>query len=272
MPRAMWSGAISFGLVSVPVKLYTAVSRKSIRFNQIDSETNSRIKQKRVNSAGDEVPFERIVKGYEIAKDSYVILSEEELSSFAPKASRTIEISGFVSGADIDPIFYDSAYHLVPDELARKPYALLLKAMEEKDMVAMATVVMRTKQYLVAIRPRNSRLMMSTMVFADELVAASDLPGVDDEVFDLSDAELSMASQLIDSLSTVFDPEEYRDSYREKLLELIESKAAGELQSIAGVDDSEDAAVVDLMAALEASVNAAKAAQASEAEDDAQSA
>ena len=255
----MWSGVVSFGLVSIPVKLYTAVSKKNVKFNQIDSETNSRVKQKRVNSDGDEVPYERIVKGYEIAKDSYVILNDEDISSVSPKASRTIDISAFVLAEDIDPIFYDSAYHLVPDEIARKPYSLLLKAMEESNRIAIAKVVMRTKQYLVALRPRDGHMMMSTMVYEDELVHATELPGVDElEDFEPSDAELTMANQLIDSLSADFDHGLYVDSYREQLIEMIEKKAAGELQVVSSSDDEEESSVVDLMAALEASVKAAK--------------
>lgn len=257
MARAMWSGAISFGLVTVPIKLYTAVRKQSVKFNQLDRETNSRVKQKRVNSEGDEVPFENIVKGYEISKDNYVILTDEEISSVAPKASRTIEISAFVSEAEIDSIFYDSAYHLVPDEIARKPYALLLKSMEESERVAIATVVMRTKQYMVALRPRNGMLMMSTMVYADELVESKELPGAEElEDIEPTEAELSMANQLIDSLTTEFNPDQYEDGYRSQLLEMIEQKAAGE--SITVSESEQDAAVVDLMAALEASVNAAK--------------
>ncbi len=262
MPRAIWSGAISFGLVSVPVKLYTAVSRKSVRFNQIDSKTNSRVKQKRINAEGDEVPYEQIVKGYEISKDSYVIVTEDELAALSPKASRMIDITDFVLEEQIDPVFYDAAYFLVPDELARKSYTLLSRAMEESGRVAIATFVMRTKQYLVAIRPTEGRLMMSTMVYADELVSPEEIPGLEElEDIDVSDAELAMAGQLIDSLATDFEPDQYRDTYREKVLDLLEQKASGEIQSIEAAPAAEEAAVVDLLAALEASVNAAKEAR-----------
>jgi len=262
MPRAIWSGAISFGLVSVPVKLYTAVSRKSVRFNQIDAETNSRVKQKRVNAEGDEVSYEQIVKGYEISKDSYVIVTEEELAALSPKASRMIDITDFVLEEQIDPVFYDSAYFLVPDELARKSYTLLSRAMEDSGRVAIATFVMRTKQYLVAIRPTEGRLMMSTMVYADELVSADDIPGLEELAeIDVSEAEMTMAGQLIESLANDFEPDQYRDSYREQVLDLLEQKASGEIQSIEAAPAAEEAAVVDLLAALEASVNAAKEAR-----------
>ncbi len=262
MPRAIWSGAISFGLVSVPVKLFSAVSRKSVRFNQIDSKTNSRVKQKRVNTDGEEVPYEQIVKGYEVTKDSYVIVTEEELAALSPKASRMIDISDFVSEADIDPVFYDSAYYLVPDELARKSYALLAKAMEESGRVAIATFIMRTKQYLVAIRPNDGLLMMSTMVYADELVAADDVPGLEELAdIEVTDAEMTMAGQLIDSLTSDFEPEQYRDTYRDEVLDLLESKASGEVRTLEAPAAADDAAVIDLLAALEASVSAAKEAR-----------
>ncbi len=262
MPRAIWSGAISFGLVSVPVKLYTAVSRKSVRFNQIDAKTNSRVKQKRVNAEGDEVPYEQIVKGYEISKDSYVLVTEEELAALTPKTSRMIDITDFVNEAEIDPVFYDAAYHLVPDELARKSYTLLSRAMEEAGRVAIATFVMRTKQYLVAIRPMDGRLMMSTMVYADELVSPAEIPGLDDlDEIELSDAEMAMAGQLIDSLATEFEADRYHDTYREQVLDLLEQKASGEVRAIEAAPADEEAAVVDLLAALEASVSAAKEAR-----------
>jgi DNA end-binding protein Ku len=262
MPRAIWSGAISFGLVSVPVKLFSAVSRKSVRFNQIDSKTNSRVKQKRVNTDGEEVPYEQIVKGYEVTKDSYVIVTEDELAALSPKASRMIDISDFVSEADIDPVFYDSAYYLVPDELARKSYALLAKAMEESGRVAIATFIMRTKQYLVAIRPNDGLLMMSTMVYADELVASDDVPGLEELAdIEVTDAEMAMAGQLIDSLTAEFEPEQYRDTYRDQVLDLLESKASGEVRTLEAPAAADDAAVIDLLAALEASVSAAKEAR-----------
>ena len=262
MPRAIWSGAISFGLVSVPVKLYSAVSRKTVRFNQLDSETNSRVRQKRVNAEGEEVPYERIVKGYEVAKDSYVVVSDEELASLAPKASRMIDISDFVDEAEIDPVFYDAAYYMVPEELARKPYALLTGAMEASNRVAIASFVMRTKQYLVAIRPVDGVLMMSTMVYADEVVPVDEIPGLDELAeIEATEAELAMAGQLIESLSAQFEPEQYVDTYREQVLELVEAKASGSVTTIEVPAAAEDEGVVDLLAALEASVSAAKAAR-----------
>ena len=260
MARAIWSGAISFGLVSVPVKLYSAVSRKTVRFNQLDSETNSRVRQKRVNAEGDEVPYEQIVKGYEVAKDTYVVVTDEELATLSPKASRMIDITDFVSEAEIDPVFYDSAYYLVPDELARKSYALLTKAMADSGRVAIASFVMRTKQYLAAIRPVDGKLILSTMVYADEIVAPSEVElfdGLGD--VDVSDKEIEMARQLISSLEADFEPDKHTDTYRLAVLDLIDRKASGEeTVVVAAADDDTGGTVVDLMAALEASVAEAK--------------
>jgi len=269
MPRAIWSGALSFGLVTIPVKLYSAVSRKNVRFNQIDSETNTRVKQRRVNGAGDEVPYDRIVKGYEISKDNYVIVTDSELASVSPQASRMIDITDFVLQSEIDPVMYESAYFLVPDELGRKAYGLLMNALEESGRVAVATFVMRTKQYLASIRPAHGVLMMSTMLYPDEMVSPDVIPelsGLGEE--HVSEAELAMAGQLIESLASDFDPERYADTYRGKVLELLEAKAAGDEQHIEIAPAAEDSAVVDLLAALEASVNAAKARDAAGVEGD----
>lgn len=262
MPRAIWSGAISFGLVSIPVKLYPAVSRKSVRFNQLDGRTMQRVKQKRVNTDGDEVPYDEIVKGYEVMKDSYVVITDEELSSVSPKASRTIDIVDFVDAADIDPVFYDSGYYLVPDELARKSYALLAQAMTDDGRVAIASFIMRTKQYLAAVRPIDGKLMLSTMVYADEIVDAGEIPGLEEVgELEVSDAEKAMAHQLIDSLSASFEPEKYRDTHRDDLMAMIQAKSAGELTAIEAPAAAETAGVVDLLAALEKSVEAAKEAR-----------
>ena len=263
MPRAIWSGAISFGLVSIPVKLYSAVSRQTVRFNQLDGRTNSRVKQKRVSALdGEEVPYDEIVKGYEISKDSYVVVTDEELASLSPKASRTIDISDFVEQSEIDPIFYDSAYYLVPDELARKSYALLAEAMEASGRVAIANFVMRTKQYLAAVRPVDGKLMLSTMIYHDEAVAADDIPGLAElDEIEISDAERAMADQLIESLISEFEPSRYEDSFRTQVKELIEQKASGEVTMVESPAAAEDAGVVDLLAALEASVSAAKEAR-----------
>lgn len=259
MPRAIWSGSISFGLVNIPVKLYTAVSRKSVRFNMLDSETGTRIKQRRVNpDTGEEVPNDQIVKGYELGEGRYVTVSDEELASLDPLASRTIDLQEFVLQSEIDPVFYDSAYFLVPDPVAKKAYALLVHAMDEADRVGVARFVMRTKQYVGAMRVRDGKLMLSTMVYADEVNDAADIEGLDDlDQVELTDAELAMAEQLIESLSQPFEPEKYEDTYRNQVLDLIDRKAAGE-EIVISAEGPTQEKVVDLMAALEASVAAAK--------------
>lgn len=262
MPRAMWSGTISFGLVSIPVKLYPAVRRKTVSFNQLDRRTGSRIKQKRVSATdGNEVPYEDIVKGYEVSRDQYVVLSDDELAALSPEATHTIDITDFTDLADIDPVFYDAGYHVAPDTAGRKPYALLARAMQDSGRVAIATFVLRTKQYLCAVRPVDGRLMLSTMVYADELVDPAEISGLDDlGELSVSERELVMATQLIESLYTEFQPERYEDGHRRAVLELIEAKAAGEEITVEPETPREER-VVDLMAALEASVAAAKEAR-----------
>jgi DNA end-binding protein Ku len=263
MPRAVWSGSISFGLVNIPIKLFNAVSRKNVSFNQIDSRTGSRIKMQRVSAAdGSEVPYEAIVKGYELSPDRYVLIEPEELDALDPEATHTIDIEEFVSLSEIDPIFYDAAYYLAPVKGTEKPYALLVQAMEQEGKVAVARFVMRTKQYLAALRPQNGKLLLSTMVYADEVIPAdeiSDLDGV--EAIDVSERELAMAKQLIDSLTAEFQPAQFQDEYREKVLALIEQKAAGVETIVEAPAAVEETKVVDLLAALEASVKDARAAR-----------
>ena len=263
MPRVIWKGSVSFGLVTIPVHLYSAVSRKTVRFNQIDAETGARVRHKKVSSAdGSELPAERIVKGYELPSGEYLTLTESELDALAPAAARTIDIDAFVDLADIDPVFYDSAYHLVPDEAAAKPYKLLAAAMQEAEKVAICRFVMRSKQHLAAVRPVDGRLMLSTMVYADELVAADDVGDAERlEVVEVDERETAMARQLIAALEADFEPDRYRDSYREAVLELIERKAAGESAASPAPAGPASDTVVDLMAALEASVAAAKRAR-----------
>ncbi len=259
MPRAIWTGAISFGLVNVPVKLYSAVSRKTVRFHQLNGKTGNRIQQKRVDpSTGDEVAYEDIIKGYELSKDRYVVITPDELDAIEPERTRTIQIEDFVDLPDIDPIYYDHPYYLVPDKGAAKAYGLLLNAMEASDKVAIARVVIRSKEALVAIRPAGELLMMETMIFHDEVVPHDELDDLpDSKELKVSDREVKMAQQLIDSLSSEFDPSQYRDEYRDKVLELIERKAQGEVIAVQPEAPKPDK-VPDLMAALEASLAAVK--------------
>ena len=263
MPRVIWKGSISFGLVTIPVQLFSAVSRKTVRFNQLDAETGARVRYKKVSSADDsELPPERIVKGYELPSGDYVTVTEAEFEQLAPIAARTIDIDAFIDLADIDPVFYDSAYHLVPDEATAKPYKLLAEAMGEANKVGICRFVMRSKQHLAAIRPVDGRLMLSTMVHADELVAPDELGGFDglgDIAVD--ERETAMARQLIAALESDFEPGRYTDSYREALLELIERKASGDTTATVAAPSPSSDTVVDLMAALEASVAAAKEAR-----------
>jgi DNA end-binding protein Ku len=257
MPRAIWSGAISFGLVNVPVKLYSATSPKTVRFHQIASKTGTRIRQQRVDpSTGEEVPYEEIVKGYEIGPDRYVLISSEELEALDPKATRTIDIEEFVDLDDIDPIYYDHSYYLAPAAGGAKAYRLLLDAMREAGKVGIGRLVLRTKQQLCALRPGEDVLTLSTMLFGDEVVAPDRLDELDAvEEAEASDRELRMAEQLIDSLSAEFEPSKFHDDYRERVLQLIERKAAGEEIAVQPQVE-EPAAAPDLMAALEASLAA----------------
>jgi DNA end-binding protein Ku len=259
MPRAIWSGAISFGLVNIPVKLYSAVQRKTVRFHQLDQQDKQRIQQRRVNPrTGEEVPYENLVKGYEIGPDRYVVITPEELESIQPEKTRMIDIVSFVDLDQIDPIFYDHPYYLVPDTGADKAYRLLLDAMKDSGKVAIGRVVLRTKEYLVAIRSRDDVLTMETMLFADEVISPDKL---DEKPSDgkakTSQKELQMAQQLIDSLAEDFEPEQYRDEYRERVIEMIERKAEGE-EIVVEAPAEEPKEVPDLMAALEQSIAGAK--------------
>ncbi len=261
MPRAIWTGTISFGLVTVPVKMYAAVQSRTVRFNQLDGENMARIQQKRVNSqTGEEVPYERLVKGYEISPDRYVVIEPGELEAIEPKKTKTIDIEDFVDLADIDPIFYDHPYYLVPGTGGSKPYRLLLDAMNETGKVGIARVVIRSKEQLVALRPIGDALGMTTLNFADEIVDADsldELPSAED--VESTERELAIAKQLVESLSADWDPDQYEDEYRKEVLAMIEKKAAGEEITVAAVADEEEAPAPDLMAALKASLDAVRA-------------
>jgi DNA end-binding protein Ku len=261
MARSIWTGAISFGLVTVPVKLYSAVSRKNVRFHQLNGPTGMRIQQKRVDpSTGDEVAYDDIVKGFEIGPDRYVIIEPGELEALDPKKTKTIEIEDFVDLTDIDPIMYDHPYYLAPGAGGAKPYRLLLEAMRESGKIAIAKVVIRQKENLVAIRPMEGDVLgMATMIFADEVVDPERIDELDaaHEV-EVNDRELSIAKQLVESLSGEFEADKYRDTYREEVLALIERKAAGEEIAVQPAREEEEEPVPDLMAALKASLDAVR--------------
>ena len=264
MARAIWTGTISFGLLNVPVRLYSAVSSRSIRFRELREKDGSRVRHKRVaEQDGEEVAYEEIVKGYEIAPDRYVVMTREELEALDPKKTKTIEIEDFVDLDQIDPIYFNQPYYIGPAKGAERAYALLTEAMAAQRKVAIARFVMRNKESLAAIRASGDGevLTLATMRFADEVVPASDL---DDVLGDVDDAaeprerEVEMAKALIDSLATDFDPSSYRDEYREELMTLIERKAEGKAVVSTAPEEPKPTKAPDLMAALEQSLAAIK--------------
>jgi DNA end-binding protein Ku len=256
MARAIWSGSISFGLLNVPVKLYSAVSKKSVSFRELRESDGSRIRHKRVAEAdGKEVDYNDIVKGYEIAPDQYVTITKEELEELDPKKTRAIEIQDFVDLDDIDPIYFDHPYYLGPDKGAERAYALLVKAMEDQRKVAIARFVLRNRESLAALRPMDGVLTMATMRFADEVVSPDEISEVFAEDGEPPQKkELDMAKALIDSLSSDFDAGQYRDEYREELLALIERKAQGKAIVAQPSEEPKPTKAPDLMAALEESL------------------
>ena len=259
MAKAVWTGSLSFGLVNVPVGLYSATEDRSIHFNQFRAGTSERIRNKRVSElTGDEVAYSDIVKGYDLGGGEYVILTPEELTSLAPGPSHTIEVTDFVELSEIDPIYFDKPYFLAPHgKNGDRAYELLRKVMAETNKVAIATFVMRDKQYLVAVRPEKSALVLETLLFADEVRD----PVKEIEVLPVQasfeDREIEMAKLLIDSMTTAWQPESYRDTYRERVEELIDQKCQGTVVVSEG-PRAEPAPVVDLLAALQASVSAAR--------------
>jgi len=254
VPSAIWTGTISFGLVTVPVRAVSATRSLDVRFNQLEGATGARIRYRRVSEqTGDEVPNDKIVKGYEIAPGQYVTVTDEEMKSLAPKASRTIDIEDFVDLDDIDPVYFEQPYYLAPDPNAIKPYRLLVDAMTELRKVAIGRFVMRSKERLVAIRPLEGLLCLETMRYADEIVPVGEVVPPLEEGEEPSTRELEMARQLVTSLASDFEPARYHDAYREELLGLIERKAAGE-EIVARPAAEESGKVLDLMAALEASL------------------
>jgi DNA end-binding protein Ku len=253
---------VSFGLVSVPVKAYPAVRDHDVHFHQIDKGSGSRIRNRKVSAkTGKEVDSADIELGFETSKGRYVTFSKPELDDLRPASTRAVEVSDFVSLDDIDPVYYERTYWLGPaDDAAVKPYQLLRAAMEDRGLVAIGTVVMRNKQYLTAIRPLEGALAMSTMRFADEVVPRSDVDAVPDRRTKPDPRMLRMANQLVDSLTTNWDPRRYHDTFTEELRERIEAKQAGKKLEIEP-EEGPEPKVIDLMQALEDSVKGAKAAR-----------
>jgi DNA end-binding protein Ku len=254
--KTIWKGAISFGLVTIPVKVYGATDEKTLRFNQIHEKDGGRIKYKRVCSVdGEEVPYGEIVKGYEYEKDHYITLTDEELDALPVATARAIEIERFVDSEQIDPIYFQRSYFLVPDGTGAKAYHLLREAMRDDDKVALAKVAFRDKEHLATLRLRENVLMLETMFWPDEIREAS-FDELDEDV-ELRPQELKMARSLIDSLTDDFEPKDLHDEYRAALEDLISKKVQGE--EITYAEPAEPSKVVDLMDALRASVEAAQA-------------
>jgi DNA end-binding protein Ku len=260
MARAIWSGSISFGLLNVPVKLYSAVARRNIALREIRESDSARIKHRRVAEGTDEeVPYDEIIKAYEITPGQYVPLSKDEMAGMAPEKTRAIDVQDFVDLEEIDPIYFDSPYYLGPADGAEKAYSLLAKAMEASGKVAIARFVFRNKEHLAAIRTSGGTLTLTTMRFADEVVSPDELDDVlPDKAPKVAKKEQEMAQQLIDSLSTDFDPSAYRDEYREQLMSLIEQKAEGKEIVASEAEAPQATKAPDLMAALEQSIAAVK--------------
>jgi DNA end-binding protein Ku len=260
MARAIWSGTISFGLLNVPVKLYSAVARRNIALREIRDSDSARIKHRRVAEGTDEeVPYENIVKAYELSPGQYVPLSKDEMEALAPEKSRAIDVLDFVDIEEIDPMYFNSPYYLGPADGAEKAYSLLGAAMEASGKAAVTRFVFRNKEHLAALRAGDGVLTLTTMRFADEVVPPSDLDdALPDKQPKVAKREREMAEQLIDSLSTKFDPASYRDEYREQLLALIEQKAEGKEIVAPEVEAPKATKTPDLMAALEESIAAVK--------------
>jgi DNA end-binding protein Ku len=254
MARALWRGTISFGMVTIPVKLFTATESQDVSFRQLHAADNSPIKLvRRCTADGKDLDPDEIVKGYEYAKDHYVLVDESDLEKLPIPSKHTIELTGFVASEEIDPVFYEKSYHLEPEELGRKPFTLLVKALEEKKLNAVGKIAIRTKERLCSLRPRNGSLMLETLFYADEIKPPDfEMPEVK-----ISEAEMKVAYALIDLLHEPFDPAKYRDEYRDSLMTIIEAKLEGH-EYVAPAEPAALAPAVDLMAALRASVEAAK--------------
>lgn len=258
--RSIWTGSITFGLVNIPVKLFVAVREKNIHFHMLHDQDHVRLQRKMIcPKDGKEVHNEHVVKGYEVSPGQYVIIKESELEAAAPKKSKTIEIEAFVALSDIDPVYFDRPYYVVPQEQGAKAYRLLVEAMEKSKKVGIARFVMRAKEYLCALRPQDGALVLETMHFDDEVLPVDEVDGVPHKSKS-DDRELKMAAQLIDSLTTKFKPEKYHDTYREAVQQLIEKKAEGEEVVTQPAVEEKKGRATNLMAALEASLATAKSA------------
>jgi DNA end-binding protein Ku len=260
MARAIWSGTISFGLLNVPVRMFSAVARRNIALREIRDSDSARIKHRRVAEGTDEeVPYENIVKAYELTPGQYVPLSKDEMAALAPEKTRAIDVQDFVDIEEIDPMYFDSPYYLGPADGAEKAYSLLAAAMESSGKAAVSRFVFRNKEHLAAIRAADGVLTLTTMRFHDEVVPPTELDdALPDKKPKVAKREQQMAEQLIDSLSTEFEPDRYKDEYREQLLALIEQKAEGKEIVAPEAEAPKATKAPDLMAALEESIAAVK--------------
>src|SRR4051812_247283 len=258
MPSSIWTGAISFGLVQVPVKLVGATKSKDVSFNQLEKGTGARIRYRKVSDkTGEEVTSDSIERGFEVSKGKYVIVEQSEIDTLRPKGSHEIDIEEFVDLDEIDPLYFEQPYYLVPDAKGVKPYKLLVEAMKELNKVAIGRIIVRSKERLVAIRTVDDMLCIETMRYADEVLPREGLIPSDADV-ELTDREVAMARQLVELLAVEhFVPEKYHDEYREQVLDLIDRKAAGE-SIVAEPMVEAPAKVLDLVAALEASLEKAQ--------------
>jgi DNA end-binding protein Ku len=263
MARAIWRGVISFGMVSIPVRLFTATESKDIRFRQLHEETRQPVKQLRWSPELDrEVGYDELLKGYEYAKDQYVIVDDEDFEKLPVPSKHTISLTAFVSNEEIDPIHYERSYYLEPDEAGQKPFALLLRSLEEQGLLAVGKVALRQKEHLCVLRPHDGLILLETLYYPDEIREPDG--SIDVEGVEVSEQEMQMAAALIEMLRKPFDPEEYKDEYREQLMAMISAKLEGG-EVVTGEESMPAAASVDLMAALKASVEAAKSRKANEA-------
>lgn len=255
MPRALWKGAVSFGMVTIPIKLYTATEEKDIAFNMLHKKDHVRIKLQRYCPEDEQVvEMSEIVKGYEIGAGEYVIMEPEDFDKVPVNTTHTIEITDFVPDEQIDPIYYQKTYYLEPDKVGMKPFALLREVLKDSKLVALAKVTLRQKEQLCTLRVYDNVIALETMFYADEIRPAADLDSPADIA--ISDRELQMAKSLVEMLTGDFEPTKYKDNYRDALLEMIEQKQEGhEIKRPAPVAGK----VTDLMEALRASVEAARA-------------
>lgn len=262
MARAIWSGSISFGLLNVPVRMYSAVARRNIALREIRESDSARIKHRRVAEGTDEeVPYDEIIKAYELTPGQYVPLTKDEMAALAPEKTRAIDVQDFVALDEIDPMYFDSPYYLGPADGAEKAYGLLAKAMKASGKVAIARFVLRNKEHLAAIRSDGNVLTLTTMRFADEVVPVEELDILPEKASKPAKREQEMAEQLIESLSTDFEPKDYHDEYREQLLALIERKAEGKEIVASAAEAPKATKAPDLMAALEESIAAVQGAK-----------